>query len=191
MRLFCVLLAVTGLIAQESGTQNNEEMMKKFMEASSPDAHHQLLAKMSGTFKAVGKWRMTPQQPWQESESKVVNKMILGGRFLQTTITGIMMGMDFEGFALFGFDNTSEKYQSIWADNFGTLMINAEGTGDLEKNTITTLSEFTDPMSGQPAKMKSIYHIESATQYTLVMYSYTPDGKKFLNMEYTYTKTKD
>jgi hypothetical protein len=191
MRLFCILLAVTGLIAQDSGTQNNEAMMKKFMEASSPDAHHLLLAKMAGTFKARGKWRMMPQQAWQKSESVVTNKMILGNRFLQTTVTGVMMGMVFEGFALLGFDKSAGKYQSIWADNFGTLMITASGAGDLENSTITTRSKFVDPLSGQPANMKSVYRIQSATQYTLTMFSYTPDGKEFLSMEYIYTKTGD
>jgi hypothetical protein len=146
---------------------------------------------MVGDWKIAGKFRMTPDAPWMESKSESHSEMIMDGRFLVQKVKGEpMMGMPtpFEGFGVTGYDNMKQKYQNVWMDNMGTMMMVSEGTCSSDGKEITYMSKMPDPMSGQDVDVKMVYKVESPGRHIMEMHSPGPDGKMFMNMELTYTK---
>ena len=56
--------------------------------------------------------------------------------------------MDFEGFALLGYDNLAKEYLSIWADSFMTGVMHFKGSCDASGKVITLAGEFNHPGKG-------------------------------------------
>lgn len=176
----------------EQGGDDMADMMAAWAKTAAPGEHHAHLKPLAGKWTSKDKFRMSPDAPWQESTSKAVTEWIMGGRFLTMKVQGgsMMPGMPaFEGFGILGYDNLAEKYVSMWVDNYGTMMMTSEGTCDATGKTITFKGTYTDPMSGQPTWMKSVYKIEGNDKYVISMYGPDSEGKEFLSMEITSTRT--
>jgi hypothetical protein len=189
----CVLLAgLAGLpvclYAQETDLQKQmQEYMQKY---ASPGEHHKHLAMLAGRWNTVTKFWPAPGAPATESPGTAEHKMLLGGRYLQTTYQGSFMGMDFRGMGIAGYDNFKQKYVESWIDSMGTMVMISEGTCDGTGKTRTVTAQFDDPMTGKPTTMRSVYRISDADHYTLDMYSKVPDGKEFLSFQIVHTRAK-
>jgi hypothetical protein len=175
------------------GGEDMAKMMEQFMQLSQPGEHHGHLKPMAGTWNIAGKFRMSPDMPWTESNSMSESKWILGGRFLSQSVKGDPMPPmpeNFEGFGLIGYDNMQQKYISTWCDNMGTMIMMSEGDCDKSGKIITMRGDHKDCMTGQDTYMRSVYKLESPDRYVLEMYMPGPDGKEFLGMTLTHTRAK-
>ncbi len=172
------------------------EEMKKMMEASTPGEAHGKLKPLAGKWTYVTKWRMTPEQPWEESTGKAEFKWILGGRILTQEIKGnpspndAMMGGPFEGFGITGYDNISKKYYSTWNDNMSTGTMMSEGTADGSGRVFTYESEYNCPMKGPNQHSKTVLKIEGDDKLVYQMFDKDDKGKEFSNLEVSYTRVK-
>ncbi len=174
---------------QEAGGE--DAMMEAWAKASKPGPHHAHLKPLVGKWNATAKFRPSPEAPWMESRSTGEYAWTMGGRFITQKVFGEPMMPEmpsFEGFGIIGYDNVTEKYQSFWIDNYGTMMMMAEGTCDATGKTFTFKGTFTDPMTGKPTWLKSVYKIESNDRITLTMYGPDPTGQEFRTMEIIHTR---
>ncbi len=164
-------------------------MMEAWMKSMSPGEHHKTLEAMAGKFTYTMWFRMDPDQPKQESTGEYDAQIILGGRFLASTVKGDMMGMPFEGMGCLGYDNTLGKYVSGWIDNMSTGLLRTEGTGD--GKTLTFAGEMVDPMTGKPTPYKFVYNIKSDDEFSMDWWSPSPaGGEMFQSMSLSYTRAK-
>lgn len=102
-------------------------------EESKERGHHARLAKL------VGEWQ-GPTITWFEpdvvaDESPMTGRMtaIVDGRFILHEYKGELTGQPFEGVAIYGFDLTTNKFQSAWVDSFHMstgIMFSEGGPGD-------------------------------------------------------------
>lgn len=172
-----------------SGPQ--DEMIKAWEQASKPGPHHKALEAMAGNFKYVNKFKMDPSAEWTTSEGEYSGEMIMDGKFLAVNVKGPMMGMDFNGMGVLGYDNTLKKHVSGWIDNMGTGVMRSEGTCDGACKTITFEGDMIDPMTGKPCAYKYVYEIQSNDNFTMRWWSPSPtDGKMFESMVINYTRVK-
>ena len=86
--------------------------MKAWQAYMTPGDAHKMIAKSDGQWKAEVTVWMAPGGPPEKSTSTCTNKMILGGRYQQSTHKGMFNGMPFEGISTFGYDN-AKKYMSV------------------------------------------------------------------------------
>ena len=94
-------------------------LMATMMKYATPGEHHAHLKPLAGKWKFASKFRQVPDAPWNESGGESTTEWILGGRFLTQRVKSPAteaFPMDFEGFALLGYDNLAKEYLSIWAD---------------------------------------------------------------------------
>ncbi len=168
-------------------------MMEAWQKMAAPGEHHKNYDTMVGKWNIVSKYRWSPEAPWQESKSQCESSWILGGRFLQSKVKGDAMppmDMEFEGFGLLGYDNAKQKHTSFWADNYGTMMMMAEGDCSADGKEFTFSSTYDDPMTGSKTTMKTLYKIKSADEYVMEFHQPGPDGKDFVMMELTCMRAK-
>jgi hypothetical protein len=118
---------------------------------------------------------------------ETTNEMILGGRYLQGTHKGTMMGMPFEGIGTNGYDNSKKIFVSSWVDNMGTGMIYMEGTWDAATNSVTLVGKTTDPLTKKDIPTREIWKFVDDNHQELEMY-FMENGKEFKGMEIKYVR---
>lgn len=167
---------------------NMDAQMKAWAEASTPGEMHAWLGKMAGNWDAEVK-AMMPGAPETTSKATMVVTMAMGGRFSHSMVKGEFMGQPFEGAGITGYDNSTKKFQSSWADNMGTMMMMSTGDLSADKKTLTLKSEFMDP-----AEKKMIKSTETTTwvddNHLLMEFFHEMDGKQMKVMSISYTRAK-
>jgi hypothetical protein len=102
-----------------------------------------------------------------------------------------MPGMGpYNGFALYGFDNVSQKFVSTWIDSCGMGM--AHGTGELSSDgkTLTWNYAYNCPITKKPTALREVETFTSADARRLEIFGIDPkSGKEFKMMEIELTRT--
>jgi hypothetical protein len=163
-----------------------DEQMAAWMKFADAAEEHEFLKKMSGIWKSAVKMWMNPDDSPMESSGTATNELLMGGRFLQCRFESKTPWGDFSGLSIDGFNRIDNKYQGIWLDSMGTLMMVFEG--EAKGNVRTMISEYTNPMTGKPTKMKGVTTIVSENEHRYEAWAEGPDGKTFRNMEIIYTR---
>ncbi len=180
------LLCVTPKVQAQS---DQEAMMKAWQAYMTPGDAHKMIAKSNGQWKAEVTVWMAPGAPPEKSTATATNKMILGGRYQQSTHKGTFNGMPFEGISTFGYDNAKKVYVSSWIDNMGTGIMNMEGTWDDATKAVNMKGKSTDPSTGKDVDVRETFQIINDNSQLLEMYMTGPDGAEFKTMEIKFTRS--
>ncbi len=140
-------LMLTGVTAQvEMDSAKQAEMMALFQQLNTPGEEHKRLEGL------VGNWDMEVKiwsQPGAEPtvfKGKSTNKMILGGRFLESRSTSGEGEMYTEALTIIGYDMRHKKYTSVGYDTWGTYYVMAAGEYDDKTKSIVMSGEDYDPI---------------------------------------------
>ena len=159
--------------------------MEAMQKAGTPGEPHKHLARMAGDWTFTSKAWMAPSQPPMESSGAMHAEMILGGRYVQATWTGNMMGMPFEGRGTDGYDNMAKQYVSTWMDNMSTGIMYSTGTCDNKGMKCSMKGDMIDPMTGNKSYMRSEVTWTDDNNFKFEAYGPGPDGKELKWMEMT------
>lgn len=184
IKILCTMLLSCSLMQLAA---QNDSAQKAMMAYMTPGEMHKMLAKADGKWKEdITMWMAPGTQPVKNTAT-AENKMILGGRYQQTTHTGTFMNMPFEGISTIGFDNAKKVFVSSWVDNMGTGIMYMEGTMEPGSKTITFKGKSTDPATGNEMDVKQTFKwIDDKTQ-ALEMFM-VQGGQEFKTMEIKFTK---
>ena len=155
-------------------------MNKAWAAYMTPGESHQMLAKADGKWDAEISFYYNPDSP---SVNKAVceSKMILGGRYQQSSYTGDIDGMPFEGMNTLAYDNARKIFISTWVDNMGTGIMYMEGTYDAATTTMNFKGKATDVASGKDIAVREVFKIVDDKTHTMEMFE-TKDGKEMKTM---------
>jgi hypothetical protein len=164
-------------------------MMEAWVKYATPGEVHKKMAAAEGRYSVkVTQW-MAPGAPPAESEGTAEFKMILGGRYLTQTVSGTMMGQPFSGFGMSGYDNSTKRTQSAWADTFGTGLLLMSGAPEAD-GSITETGTMQDFMTGKPVSMKARTSMPDVDHMRYEMWMTGPEGKMFKNLDIAYSRVK-
>jgi hypothetical protein len=163
-------------------------MDKAWAAYMTPGPTHQMMAKDNGKWNAEISFYYNPDSP---SVHKTVceNKMILGGRYQQSTYKGDIDGMQFEGIGTLAYDNSRKTYISTWVDNMGTGIIYLEGTYDEASKTLTLQGKTVDVTTGKDMMTKETLKIIDDNTKQMEMFD-VKDGKETKSMSIKLTRAK-
>lgn len=190
--LFCMSASAAGTKAQPPMDAKKQEMMRKWMEFSTPGSSHKVLESMVGEWNATSKmWESMNGAP-MESTGKSSMKMIMGGRYLEQNFSGMAMGQPFEGRGFMGYNNLEKRYETMWIDNMATAMMHGTGTWDSKSKILKDSGQFSCPMAETKQRTYRT-EFKVVNKDTLVFTMWAPEietGKDFKNMEITYKRAK-
>jgi hypothetical protein len=188
MKKYICLLGLMTLVSFSSRlSAQSQEEMKAYTSYMTPGPVQQMMAKSAGAWTgAVTTWMQEGAAP-TNSILESTNEMILGGRYLQTTHKGTMMGSPFEGIGTMGYDNAKKVYVSSWVDNMGTGILYMEGSYDDATKTMTLNGKSTDPLTGKDIPTREVMKFVDDTHQVFELY-FTQKGKESKWMEIKYTK---
>ncbi len=182
--------AATPAAGEKAMTPEEQEMMKKFQEFSTPGENHHVLDPLIGKWDFSIKSWMSADAPPEESTGTSEIAWDLDGHFVKQTVSGSMMGKPFNGMGFIGYDNLKKEYESIWIDNMSTGMMKGSGKWDAAAKALTSSGTFSCPLVGGDRTSREVTTIVDADHFTHEMYSPGADGKEFKMMEIRYTRAK-
>lgn len=185
---FVLSLMLLAVVTFSNAKAQDQEMMKRWMEYSTPSDAHKAMAKLAGSWNFTSKMWMDPSQPPMDGSGTSKFEMIYGDRYLQAKVNSSMMGMPFEGTSITGYNNATKKYFTTWIDNMGTGLMTLEGTRDDKSGVITFYGSMFDAMAGKNCTMKQTMKIDSDNKMTMEMYSTVEGGTEKKDMEIVYTR---
>lgn len=163
-----------------------QQCMQEFI---TPNANHELLRTMEGSWNAEIAFRATMQNPVSTSQATVEARMILGGRYLERILKG--RADNFEARIVSGHDNFRGEYTSIWFDNMCTGMITGAGHYDPSTKTITEEGSMSCPMTDQARRwFRSTTRIIDEDHYVFEMFKRDEEGEEFNAMTIEYARVK-
>jgi len=165
----------------------DDASMKAWQAYMTPGDIHKMLATSDGTWNEDITMWMAPGTEPMKSISTAENKMILGGRYQQSTHTGTFNGMPFEGMGLLGYDNAKKIFNSTWIDNMGTGIMQMQGTLDPTGKIINFTGTSVDPSTGKDMNVRQVFTIIDNDHQMMEMYM-TANGKEFKTMEIKLTR---
>jgi hypothetical protein len=105
-------------------------MGRKEFEASLANGVHAQLARMAGQWEGRFRLWLEPGTLAEESVQRGGIRVLLGGRVLLHEYAGICAGEPMEGVALIAHHLDERRYESAWAERFGTGTSIMFSTGD-------------------------------------------------------------
>jgi hypothetical protein len=164
--------------------------MKNWQMYATPSDAHKLMATWNGTWNAeVTSW-MKPGAPPMTSKGKMVNKTVFNGLYQQSSFSGDMMGMPFQGASTTGYDNHKKVFVSSWIDNMGSGIMHMEGPWDDASKSMTMTGKMVNPGTGEECSYRQVMKIVDDKTQVMEMYGPDEEGKEFKVMEIKYTKAK-
>jgi uncharacterized protein DUF1579 len=164
----------------------HEAMMAEMAKYSMPGKEHATLKSMEGKWKATVKMWTGPGEP-TVTEGTMDNEMEFGGRVLEGTYKGEMMGSKFHGLSLMGFDNRKQEYWSFWTDDMNTSAMMMTGTATADGKTITMKGMMEGP-DGKPTEHVMTTKIMGPDTHVFTMAA-NMGGKMTPMMEITYNRS--
>jgi hypothetical protein len=175
------MIFITSKNTQAQGG-DSAAMMKMWMDYMTPGNYHKMLAKSNGTWMEEATFWMAPGAPPTTSSMTAENKMIMGGRYQQSNVSGMVSGTPFEGMSIVGYDNAKKKFVSTWVDNMGTGVMYMEGNYNPAMKNITFLGKMIDPSTGKENNVREVFTIIDDNTQMIAMFD-SRDGKEFKSME--------
>jgi hypothetical protein len=153
-------------------------------------AEHGLLKGFEGRWRAEVRMWMDPGQDLMVSTGVMVNRLVLGGRFLEQDYADDA-GM-FQGRGLFGYNTIEQRWEGLWIDTMATFMMHEHGSYDAGTRTWEMSEEIRDPGSGHLMRKRSVVTVTDADRHTMAMF-FTPlagenEGRESKCMEIAYER---
>ena len=139
--------------------QEMEAAMAAWAEAGKPGVHHEHLAALTGTWQAETRFWMDPSAEPMVSPATAEYRMIMGGRYLEETITSEFMGQPFKGRGLYGFNNVTGELQAVWIDDTSTGIFLYSGSMNDDGTEMTLKGRYKDPVTGEWRETRSVMRI--------------------------------
>ena len=165
-------------------------MAKNWQAYMTPGDVHKMMSKWNGNWNGELSMWMQPGAPEQKSTSTAVNKMVMNGLYQQSTHTGNMMGMPFNGVGTTAYDIHKKEFISTWIDNMGSGIMVLKGPWDEATKTITLKGKMTDPGTTGDMDIKETFTIIDDNTQEMKMFMMMPDGKEFQTMNIKFTRKK-
>jgi hypothetical protein len=168
-------------------TAEQKAQMEAWAAAGKPGAEHEWFKTFTGDWDADVKFLTNGGG---QSKGVMHGKLILGGRYMQLDYEGTMDGPNgptpFKGLGIVGFDNGKKKYTDVWIDEMSTGMMTTEGTR--QGDSITMDGQVTEPMSGQPMKVREVTTLVDKDHYTYELHMADASGTLSKMMEIKYSR---
>lgn len=185
--LIILIIILCSLSFAQENEMEMDENQKAWMEYMKPGPMHELMGKTAGEWKTKSSFWMTPDSEPLVTEGSAYSEMIMGGRYMKMTYSGVMMGMPFEGMNLQAYDNATNEFIAVWIDNLGTGISVAKGIYEKERNSIFYVGSMVDPATGEDIKYKQIVKLIGDDHQIFEMYT-EYEGEEFKSVQVELTR---
>lgn len=177
-----ILFAIALVLASSGGAQGQ-------MQTAAPGPVHKQLAKRAGEYTTVTRFTAQPGAKPVDSNGAAKFSVILDGRFLLEEDSLIFMGQETKGTRLWGYDNATKEFVSVWAYTGSTGLMNLTGTSKDDGKTVNFVASFNDESGAKQVFEATVRHIDD-DHFVVGLYAKNPDGSRGPAFETTFNRKK-
>jgi hypothetical protein len=155
-----------------------------------PGPIHKGMAKLAGNYKTTTKFAFSPDAKPEETTGTAKLTSVMDGRFLLEENTGKMMGKDYKGLKLWGYNGVAGQFESTWTYTEATGMMRLVGTSNDDGKTIQWKATVDMGKGSDPMTLYAETHLVSPDQFTVELYAKDKSGKRGPSFVTTYTRNK-
>jgi Protein of unknown function (DUF1579) len=163
-------------------------MGQKEFEASRAGGVHARLARMAGQWQGRFRLWFEPGEPAEDTVQSGSIRVLLGGRVLLHEYSGHCNGETMEGVALIAHHLDERRYETAWAESFGTGTSIMFSTGVSGDPRLSMLGSYSDGQGGPRWGWRTEIEQPDDDTLDLRMYNITPAGEEALAVEVNYRR---
>jgi hypothetical protein len=186
---FSILPVIPVSAGSQQQSEQEKELMEKWMQFATPGKGHEFLKKQVGEWEVISKMWERPGREPVITKGPGTGEMIMGGRYLKMTYKGTMDGMPFEGMSIYAYDNHLKQYLSVWIDNMGTGFLLSRGSLDPSGRVLTKTAEVENIFTGEKEKARTVITFVNPDKFIMEMFMEGPQGE-FRSLEVTHIRRK-
>lgn len=156
------------------------------MQAMLPGPVHEEMQRYAGEYEVLSRFFAGPDAEPVETRGTAKLSSVLGGRFLLEEDSGTMMGAPYEGLKLWGFNNGTQSFESLWVYSLSTGMLTMTGETKDEGESIDWNARYED--AGGEHEMRVVTTYPDVDTMVLKMNGPAPDGGEYTVLELTYRR---
>ena len=163
-------------------------MGREEFEVSRAGGVHAQLARMAGHWQGRFRLWFEPGEPAEDSVQRGSIRVLLGGRVLLHEYSGHCSGEPMDGVALIAHHLDERRYESAWAESFGTgtsIMFSTGASGDPR---LSMLGSYSDGQGGARWGWRTEIEQPDDDTLDLRMYNISPSGVEVPAVEVSYRR---
>ena len=190
MKRITIALCAVAFMFSSKAQMPDSNAMANWVKYMTPGKEHQMMASWEGTWDGEIIMWITPGSAHVKSKGTCLNKMVLEGRYQQSSHSGSFEGMPMNGLSTLAYDNAKKVFITTWIDNMGTGIMVGEGPWDDATRSITIKGKMMDPTTGKECEFREVFKVIDNDHQVMEMYAPDATGKEFKTMEIKYTRKK-
>lgn len=181
-----ILFILPVFVFAQTDKDNSMSAWQKYV---TPGNTHKFLSVYEGEWtEEISIWMSAGSQP-EKFTITTVNKMILGGRYLQTTQSGYMAGTTFEGINTLGQHANSEKFTLTIIDNMGTGTLTLQGFWATPEKVIELFGDIPSPENNDVVHVRQVITFVDKDHYIIQNFDKRASHNEYKSAEYHFTRT--
>jgi uncharacterized protein DUF1579 len=164
------------------------EIVKAMDNAMDPGEGQKKLQPLVGTFDVrIFTW-VDPSKPPIESRAVAIHTWVLGHRYVQTMLSGFVMGEPFNAIGYAGYDNLQKKYVACYMDSGSTGMEWYTGGMDPDGKSAKLTGSIYDAITLKPTKIEMRVYFTPGGDHHTEFWQADSGGKMFKAIEVQYRR---
>jgi hypothetical protein len=175
--------------APASATATRDAALVKALDnAMDPGEGQKKLQPLVGTFDVRMFTWVDPSKPPIESRAVAIHTWVLGHRYVQTMLSGFVMGEPFNAIGYAGFDNVQQKYVACYMDSGSTGMEWYTGSLAPDGKSATLTATLYDELTRKPRKIEMRVSFLPNGDHHTEFWEADANGKMFKAIEVQYRR---
>lgn len=176
------------VVAVKEETQQEKLLKVANIESRMMGPMHHLLVQWSGHWRDEVKVFTGEQVEVTTTRWERDGNMMMGGKFVNMHVMGIMANENYEANATIGYDNVKRKFVKTWYDNFSSAILVLEGEYNEKDNSITYEGTTMDPLTKMPVTIRQIQKNPDPSTQSLEIFILDKENKEVKTMEINSTR---
>ncbi|RCH55739.1 hypothetical protein DJ568_07595 [Mucilaginibacter hurinus] len=187
LMIFFLLIAGQQTINAQNSRNDYHSARETYLK---PNDIHEFLAQYSGEWTGEMSTWLYPQSSAQRLPLAVVDKMILGNRFMQMTINGTITGTPFECLITLGYSTTNQRFTTTNLDNLGTGTVTLTGYWVSPRKTIELFGDMPTPENTDVVHLRQLINFVDNDTYVIEYFDKRAGQQEFKNREFRFKRKK-
>ena len=172
-------------------SKEQKEMQERMRKYSVPNANHEFLKSLVGSWKGDVKYWMDSKADSSESEGRSDNRMIMGGRFLEENFSSNLMGQFYEGRGVYGYDGMHKEFTGIWFDSTSTSVMISSAHYNPSTKIFTEVGNISNLFSEEYYRSyKAVTALIDEGHYSYELFLKDQDGREYKSMSIIFTRLR-
>jgi hypothetical protein len=147
---------------------------------------HAMLSRLVGTWEGTFRHRVASDQPFQEFPGRSENRWVLGGRFVEMTLRGVLSADGWSALFYIGYERSERRYVLVSLEPGDLRITIRRGEWDPGPGRLVLVSTSKNGATDQHQRSRIVCDFQNPGALTLELAEESPTGEEFVRFKANY-----